>query len=491
MPLIVKHNFVSAKGDGPDPTQIQPSHWNDSHTLSGSISIAAVDGLTVALAEKVGSASLVTALAPYLTSASAASAYQPTGDYVTSGSISTMIAGQIAAGDYVSSNSISAMIAAGGGGVASLGAVGDVVVSASLAANEIIQWSGTAWITRTLSEAGIQPAGDYVGSASLVTTLGTYITSTSLGTALAPYLTSTSAATAYQPAGDYVTSTSLGTVLATYVTSASLGTALAPYLTSGSAATAYQPAGDYVGSASLQTTLATYVTSASLGTALAAYLTSGSAATAYQPVGDYVGSASLQTTLATYITSASLGTALAPYLTSGSAATAYQAAGDYVTSNSISTMITTALSNYDASNSVSSKIATALGPYITSASASAGYVPQTYFRLTAGYESVVTSDGTVSSGSYIPVVTSGTNFKVKSNGGAFTLTPPTLSSLVAVEMTLLIRNTTGAGAITTSNFTSTTGDAFDTSVGSEFLCRLQCFHDGSAQYSNLDVVALQ
>ena len=35
MANLLKHRFVSAKGDGADPTQIQPSHWNDDHVLAG------------------------------------------------------------------------------------------------------------------------------------------------------------------------------------------------------------------------------------------------------------------------------------------------------------------------------------------------------------------------------------------------------------------------------------------------------------------------
>ena len=33
MTLTVKHNFVSAKADGTDPTMIQPSNWNDNHNI--------------------------------------------------------------------------------------------------------------------------------------------------------------------------------------------------------------------------------------------------------------------------------------------------------------------------------------------------------------------------------------------------------------------------------------------------------------------------
>jgi len=35
MANILKHRFVSGKSDGPDPTQIQPSNWNDGHLFAG------------------------------------------------------------------------------------------------------------------------------------------------------------------------------------------------------------------------------------------------------------------------------------------------------------------------------------------------------------------------------------------------------------------------------------------------------------------------
>jgi len=35
---LLKHRFVSGKGDGPDATQVQPSNWNDGHTFVGGAS---------------------------------------------------------------------------------------------------------------------------------------------------------------------------------------------------------------------------------------------------------------------------------------------------------------------------------------------------------------------------------------------------------------------------------------------------------------------
>lgn len=55
MALVVKHEFVSGVADGADATQVQPSHWNAAHTLSGSAAIAQVDGLQAELDAKVSS----------------------------------------------------------------------------------------------------------------------------------------------------------------------------------------------------------------------------------------------------------------------------------------------------------------------------------------------------------------------------------------------------------------------------------------------------
>ena len=35
MANVLKHRFASGKANGPDATQIQPSHWNDGHLFSG------------------------------------------------------------------------------------------------------------------------------------------------------------------------------------------------------------------------------------------------------------------------------------------------------------------------------------------------------------------------------------------------------------------------------------------------------------------------
>lgn len=112
-------------------------------------------------------------------------------------------------------------------------------------------------------------------------------------------------------------------------------------------------------------------------------------------------------------------------------------------------------------------------------------------QLTAAFTAAVDDDGTQSSGTYTPSVAAGSNFKKIVNGGAFTLAPPSPASNEAVALSLLIVNTTGAGAITTSGFTKVGGDSFSTTTTDEFLCHIQVYDIGGTEYSFLDVVALQ
>lgn len=45
MTLSVRHGFTSAKDDGPDSTQVQPSHWNADHgiTMAGPALVGRLD----------------------------------------------------------------------------------------------------------------------------------------------------------------------------------------------------------------------------------------------------------------------------------------------------------------------------------------------------------------------------------------------------------------------------------------------------------------
>lgn len=103
----------------------------------------------------------------------------------------------------------------------------------------------------------------------------------------------------------------------------------------------------------------------------------------------------------------------------------------------------------------------------------------------------IDDDGTKSSGTYTPDPTSGSAYKKIINAGAFTLFPPAAPNNTATTLSLLIVNTTGAGAITTSSFTKVTGDDFTTTTTDEFLCRIEVYDVGGTEYSLLDVVALQ
>jgi len=73
------------------------------------------------------------------------------------------------------------------------------------------------------------------------------------------------------------------------------------------------------------------------------------------------------------------------------------------------------------------------------------------------------------------------------NMGAHTLAPDTQTGYV----TMIISNSTGAGAITTSGWVLVDGDAFDTSVGSHFICYAQTTENDGANYSHLNVKAMQ
>lgn len=111
------------------------------------------------------------------------------------------------------------------------------------------------------------------------------------------------------------------------------------------------------------------------------------------------------------------------------------------------------------------------GITVTNGSGVAGN-PTIAFEGTIGSVSVTATadaDGTFSSGTYTPTPVGG-NFKTITNAGAFTLAAPS----VAGDYTLMIAisNTTGAGAITLSGFTKTSGDAFSTVTTSKFLCMI-------------------
>lgn len=112
-------------------------------------------------------------------------------------------------------------------------------------------------------------------------------------------------------------------------------------------------------------------------------------------------------------------------------------------------------------------------------------------NLTVGFTSSVDDDGTQSSGTYTPDPATG-NYKQITNGGAFTLAPPSPSNDIAVSVSVLIINNGSADTITTTGFTHVgPGDSFTTTDTHKFLCRIDVYDDGGTEYSVLQVVALQ
>lgn len=84
--------------------------------------------------------------------------------------------------------------------------------------------------------------------------------------------------------------------------------------------------------------------------------------------------------------------------------------------------------------------------------------------LTKGFAASSFSAGTKSSGTYTPDPADG-NFQYITNGGAFTLAPPSSDCSIVVQVT----NNGSAGAVTTSGFTYTSGDSLTTTNGDDFL----------------------
>lgn len=111
----------------------------------------------------------------------------------------------------------------------------------------------------------------------------------------------------------------------------------------------------------------------------------------------------------------------------------------------------------------------------------------THDTLTAGFDSDVEALGTISSGTVTPEVDADTkeNFKTLTNGGAFTLAPPSTSS--ACVVVIQVTNNASAGAITTSGFTAVNGDTYDTTDGNDWFFHI--LKVGS--FSKLTIEALQ
>lgn len=101
--------------------------------------------------------------------------------------------------------------------------------------------------------------------------------------------------------------------------------------------------------------------------------------------------------------------------------------------------------------------------------------------LTAGYTVTPYNAGTKSSGTFTPDPANG-NQQYCTNGGAFTLAPPSSATSIVLE----VLNNGSAGAVTTSGFTKVTG-SFTTTNGDKFACNIV----KTQNYSLLQIQALQ
>jgi hypothetical protein len=55
MTLVVTHKFVDPQADGPDPTIVRPSNWNDTHTIGGTVDASIMPALTGDVTTSAGS----------------------------------------------------------------------------------------------------------------------------------------------------------------------------------------------------------------------------------------------------------------------------------------------------------------------------------------------------------------------------------------------------------------------------------------------------
>lgn len=117
-------------------------------------------------------------------------------------------------------------------------------------------------------------------------------------------------------------------------------------------------------------------------------------------------------------------------------------------------------------------------------SGGSGVVPSWTSSLTGGFTTTADNDGTFSSGTYTPTPVGG-NMKYITNGGAFTLAAPTITG--EYTMVIQITNAAGAGAITLSGFSKTTGSPFTTTLGHDFFVYITKLNG----FTLSNVVALQ
>lgn len=117
------------------------------------------------------------------------------------------------------------------------------------------------------------------------------------------------------------------------------------------------------------------------------------------------------------------------------------------------------------------------GKFIFSQTGSGPFEMQGDFSVTGtlvgGYTTANDDDGTISSGTYTPVVSQG-NFKRIFNNGAFTLAAPNPST--DYSLVLRVQNAAGAGAITFSGFTKVAGDVYNTGNGQVYMLFITKVH---------------
>lgn len=111
--------------------------------------------------------------------------------------------------------------------------------------------------------------------------------------------------------------------------------------------------------------------------------------------------------------------------------------------------------------------------------------------LTAGFRDAADDDGTQSSGTYTPSDSAGTWSKQITNGGSFTLAPPSPANDEVIYGTILMINNASAGAVTVSGWTNTGGASLTTTDTHKFIGSFIVYDDGGTEYSYLSWSALQ
>lgn len=135
MAIEIKHAFVSAKVDGPDTTQVQPSDWNEVHSIE--MSTARLLGRTTAAngpAEEISVGSGLTLSAGVL--AMVASAIFPTGGIIMwSGSIGSIPAGWALCDGTAGTPNLRDKFIVGAGSAYTVGATGGAATVTLVEAN--------------------------------------------------------------------------------------------------------------------------------------------------------------------------------------------------------------------------------------------------------------------------------------------------------------------------------------------------------------------